>query len=55
MDKIYYVMKDGHCLDKFDNEDDALNYAKHVGGKVTQYTNNYSNYYETNIFENLSC
>lgn len=50
MDKTYYVMKDGHCLDKFDNEDDALSYAKHVGGKVTQYTNKYSNYYDTLIF-----
>lgn len=49
MDKIYYVIKDGHCLDKFDNEENANSYAKHVGGKVTQYTNNYSNYYETNI------
>ena len=49
MKKIYYVIKDGHCLDKFDNEDDALSYAKHVGGKVTQY-NNYNNYYDTTIF-----
>lgn len=49
MNEIYYVMKDGHCLDKFDNEENAIKYAKHVGGKVKQYTNNYSNYYETNI------
>ena len=49
MNKIYYVMKDGHCLDKFDNEDSALSYAKHIGGKVTQY-NNYNNYYDTTIF-----
>lgn len=48
-DKTYYVMKDGHCLDKFDNEDSALSYAKRVGGKVTEY-NKYSNYYETLIF-----
>jgi hypothetical protein len=50
MAKIYYVIKDGHCLDKFDNEDSAISYAKHVGGKVTQYHNKYSNYYETAIF-----
>jgi hypothetical protein len=37
MDKTYYVIKDGHCLDKFDNEDSALSYAKHVGGKVKEY------------------
>lgn len=49
MDKIYYVIKDGHCLDKFDNEENAIKYAKHIGGKVTQY-NNYNNYYDTNIF-----
>lgn len=49
MKKIYYVMKDGHCLDKFDNEDEALSYAKHMGGIVTEYKNKYSNYYETNI------
>lgn len=49
-DKTYYVIKDGHCLDKFDNEVSALNYAKHVGGIVTEYTNKYSNYYETIIF-----
>lgn len=49
MNEIYYVIKDGHCLDKFDNEENANSYAKHVGGKVTQY-NKYSNYYETNIF-----
>ena len=55
MNRTYYVMKDGHCLDKFDNEENANSYAKHVGGIVTQYTNNYSNYYETNICENLSC
>ena len=50
MDRTYYVMKHGHCLDKFDNEENANKYAKRVGGIVTQYTNNYSNYYETNIF-----
>lgn len=50
MKKTYYVMKDGHCLDKFDNEENAIKYAKKVGGKVTQYTNNYSNYYDTLIF-----
>lgn len=55
MDKTYYVIKDGHCLDKFDNEENANKYAKHVGGIVTEYTNKYSNYYETNICENLSC
>jgi hypothetical protein len=49
MDKTYYVIKDGHCLDKFDNEENANKYAKKVGGIVTQYSNNYSNYYETNI------
>lgn len=50
MNEIYYVMKDGHCLDKFDNEENATKYAKKVGGIVTQYTNNYSNYYDTLIF-----
>lgn len=50
MDKTYYVMKDGHCLDKFDNEDSANSYAKHVGGIVKQYNNKYSNYYEKTIF-----
>ena len=59
MDKTYYVIKDGHCLDKFDNEDDALNYAQHVGGKVTQYNKYYDlykngKYYETLICKNLS-
>ena len=50
MDKIYYVMKDGHCLDKFDNEENATKYAKKVGGIVTEYTNKYNIYYETLIF-----
>lgn len=44
MNKTYYVMKDGHCLDKFDNEDSALSYAKLVGGKVTENTNIYNVY-----------
>lgn len=48
--KSYYVIKDGHCLDKFDNEENAIKYAKHVGGIVTQYINKYSNYYDTTIF-----
>lgn len=50
MAKTYYVIKHGHCLDKFDNEENAIKYAKHVGGKVTEYTNQYINYYETIIF-----
>lgn len=49
MNRTYYVMKDGHCLDKFDNEENANKYAKKVGGKVTEYKNKYSNYYETII------
>lgn len=50
MAKTYYVMKDGHCLDKFNNEENAIKYAKLVGGKVREYTNKYGNYYETLIF-----
>ncbi len=55
MNKIYYVIKDGHCLDKFDNEENAIKYAKHVGGKVKEYNkcDNYykdGKYYETIIF-----
>lgn len=49
MNKTYYVIKDGHCLDAFDNKENATKYAKKVGGKVTQY-NNYNNYYDTTIF-----
>lgn len=37
MKKIYYVIKDGHCLDKLDNEENATKYAKNVGGIVTEY------------------
>ena len=60
MDKIYYVIKDGHCLDKFNNEEDANKYAKHVGGIVTEnnkYDNYYINgkYYETLICKDLPC
>jgi nitrous oxide reductase accessory protein NosL len=60
MDKIYYVIKDGHCLDKFDNEENANKYAKKVGGIVTEY-NKYDNYYkdgkyyEILICKNLPC
>lgn len=50
MNKIYYVIKYGHCLDKFDNEENANKYAKKVGGIVTEYKHKYSNYYETIIF-----
>lgn len=34
---IFYVLKDGHCLDKFDDKDSALSYAKLMGGKVYDY------------------
>ena len=37
MNKTYYVIKDGHCLDIFNNEENAIKYAKRVGGKVTEY------------------
>ena len=32
--RTYYVFKDGHCLDKFDDIYLAEYYAKHIGGKV---------------------
>ena len=32
--KTYYVLKDGNCLDKFDDIYLAEEYAKHCGGKV---------------------
>lgn len=32
--KTYYVLKDGHCLDKFDDIYLAEAYAKYCGGKV---------------------
>lgn len=32
--KTYYVLKDGHCLDKFDDIYLAEAYTKHCGGKV---------------------
>jgi hypothetical protein len=57
MDKTYYVIKDGHCLDEFDNKENAIKYAKHVGGIVREY-NKYDNYdkdgkyYETLICKN---
>lgn len=34
MNETYYVMKDGHCLAKFDDSDSALSYARLVGGKI---------------------
>lgn len=37
MNETYYVMKDGHCLAKFDNADSALSYARLVGGKIYDY------------------
>ena len=60
MNEIYYVINDGHCLDKFNNEEDANKYAKHVGGIVTEhkkYDNCYINgkYYETLICKDLPC
>lgn len=30
-------MKDGHCLDKLDNEENAIKYAKRVDGIVSEY------------------
>lgn len=32
--KTYYVLKHGHCLDKFDDIYLAEAYAKYCGGKV---------------------
>jgi hypothetical protein len=32
--KTYYVLKDGHCLDKFDDIYLAEAYAKYCGGKL---------------------
>lgn len=37
---IFYVLKDGHCLGKFDDKDSALSYAKLIGGKVYDYNEN---------------
>ena len=55
MDKIYYVIKDGHCLDAFDNKENATKYAKKVGGIVTEY-NKYDNYYKDGkYYETLIC
>lgn len=45
MNKTYYVIKDGHCLDEFDNEENAISYSKRVGGIVREY-NKYDNYYK---------
>lgn len=42
--KVYYVFKHGHCLDKFDDIYLAEAYAKHCGGKVyTSYVNSDEN------------
>lgn len=30
----YYVLKDGHCLSDFDDEDEARKYAKDVDGDL---------------------
>lgn len=37
MNETYYVMKDGHCLAKFDDEYSASSYARLVGGKIYDY------------------
>ena len=42
--KVYYVFKHGHCLDKFDDIYLAETYAKYCGGKVyTSYVNSDNN------------
>ena len=42
--KVYYVFKHGHCLDKFDDIYLAEAYAKYCGGKVyTSYVNSDNN------------
>ena len=34
METIYYVIKDGHCMGRFDSEIDAIRYARSVQGIV---------------------
>lgn len=42
MNKIYYVLEHGHCLDKFYDIYSAEEYAKYCGGKL------YTSYIKTN-------